>query len=345
MYTKRERYTGAKMTLMVMLLFIGSSAVSSMLHAQAVLQADGQIHTVNSKKELFQDFVVPGADSFGRLILEVEGADGGWIEYMYKDRFNVERTQRVNAGEGATVSASYPIGTGLGAVPAGAIIRMIIGTKGQWAKYDLLPDGYYGAGAGGGSAILLSTDGGSSWQILMVAAGGGGAGVQKQSGEIKFNPGLPGSSAENGIGGERTLGAAAGGTFGSGGESVGNTGGGGGAYADGMHAAGTLYYGNAGWKDHKLSGQPLGGLGGTATAGRNGGYGFGGGGSGAEGGGGGGGFSGGGGGMPGYGGGGGGSFVATSVLVASNILKQENGNTNNPDDGYVRYQFVSVHNK
>jgi hypothetical protein len=216
---------------------------------------------------------------------------------------------------------------------------MIIGKRGQWAKYDLLSDGNFGAGGGGGTAILLSKDSGANWQILLVAAGGGGAGVQKVDGETNYHPGEPGLSSEYANNGDLVQNTAQGGSYGSGGSSVGLSGGGGGAFSDGLHDKYNLNYGNAGWKDHKMFGQPLGGLGGTETGARNGGWGFGGGGSGFESGGGGGGYSGGGAGLPGFGGGGGGSFVDTISISAMHYSKKTNDETNNPGDGYVRYLF------
>lgn len=307
------------------------------LNAQTPLTIGGEVKLILADDEKFQDFVVPAKDSLDHLILEVEGSDGGWIEYTYIDRFNMTRTQRVNGGEGATVSAGFRIGNGLGDIRPGAILRMIIGKRGQWAKYDLLEDGSYGAGGGGGSAVLISKDNGQSWNVLLVAGGGGGAGVDKSTKGIDNNPGQPGNSEDRGTGGGSQNEIAVGGMFGSGGASVGYSGGGGGAFGDGTHDPGTLHYGNAGWKDHKLSGTPLGGIGGTQNKTRNGGWGFGGGGSGDQSGGGGGGYSGGGAGNTGHGGGGGGSFIESSIVFPINSNKQQNGDTNNPGDGYIRY--------
>ena len=310
------------------------------VQSQTPMIANGQVQLVQAQEAIFHDFVVPKSDSFNLLILEAEGGDGGWIEYTYIDRFNTPRMQRVSAGEGATVSANYRIGTGFNEIPPGTILRVIAGNRGQWAKYDLLPNGDYGAGGGGGTAILMSRDNGNKWELLLVAGGGGGAGVHKNENEIKYYPGLPGTSNENGVGGGQLREMAEGGSRGDGGQSNQQTGGGGGAFTDGQHQNGILNYGNAGWKDHSLSKQPLGGLGGIQDDLHNGGWGFGGGGSGAIGGGGGGGYSGGGAGMPGFGGGGGGSFINTNTAHPLNSSKQQNSDTNNPGDGYVRYLFT-----
>ncbi|MCB0573258.1 MAG: hypothetical protein KDC61_01680, partial [Saprospiraceae bacterium] len=248
--------------------------------AQPFLTFTGGIQQVLPDEEKYHDFLVPESDSARQLILELKGADGGWIEYTYIDRFNEQRTQRVNAGEGATISTTYRIGTGIGEIPPGATIRMVIGKRGQWAKYDLLPDGKFGAGGGGGTAILMSRGQSSAWQILMVAGAGAGAGVQKMGDQIKYYPGQAGNSDEYSYGNSHPDKIAEGGTSGGGGKSVETSGGGGGAYGNGEHQLGELHYGNAGWKDRNLSGEPLGGIGGTQAGCRNGGWGFGGGGSG-----------------------------------------------------------------
>lgn len=307
------------------------------LPAQQAALVTGEVQLVKAEDEKFQEYLVPVQDTLDLLIFELEGGDGGWIEYAYVDRFNALRTQRVSGGEGATVSAGFRIGRHTGDIPPGAILRIIIGKRGEWAKYDLLDVGNYGAGGGGGTTVLMSRDNGQSWTVLLVAGGGGGAGVQKTDDSIFDSPGLPGNSNDSGLGGGIHHNIATGGMQGQGGLSVQNSGGGGGAFGDGVHEPGTLYYGNAGWKDKILSKEPLGGIGGTQAETRNGGWGFGGGGSGSISGGGGGGYSGGGAGKPGFGGGGGGSYVESIAATPSNVSRQYNGSTNNPGDGYVRY--------
>ena len=97
-----------------LLFVLFSISLSTVAISQTTLLLDSQPQLVLSGDEQFQDFIIPKNDSLNQLILEAKGADGGWIEYTYKDRFNAIRTQRVQAGEGATVSAVYSIGTGLG---------------------------------------------------------------------------------------------------------------------------------------------------------------------------------------------------------------------------------------
>lgn len=304
----------------------------------------GSVQTVNANGAQFMDHLIPDQPDFDKLILEAVGADGGWIEYQYHDHFQTLRSKRVSGGEGATVTATYAVGPGL-SIPPGSILRFVIGNRGHWAKYDLLNSGGAGAGGGGGTAILLSKDEGLSWTILMVAGGGGGGGVRFQEGrdELELNAGQPGASTEEGSGGQHhRFSMAKEGVRGEGGYSFKTTGGGGGAYQDAPHVQGILIHGNAGWENHQMGEEPLGGLGGIQEDNRHsaGGWGFGGGGAGLEGGGGGGGYSGGGAGMLGYGGGGGGSYINQAIPLLTNTEKVKNGITNNTGDGYIRYKCV-----
>ncbi|MEZ4941897.1 MAG: hypothetical protein R3D58_13545 [Saprospiraceae bacterium] len=320
----------------VLLLWAGVAG----LPAQIPALVSGEVQLIKADDEKFQDFEVPKLDSLDQLIFELEGGDGGWVEYAYYDRFNTLRTQRVGGGEGATVSAGFRIGNGSGDIPRGAILRLIIGKRGEWAKHDLLDTGNYGAGGGGGTTVLMSKDNRQSWTVLLVASGGGGAGVQKTEKGIFDSPGLPGNPTDNGTGSGMQQNIASGGSQGQGGQFVQSSGGGGGAFGDGIHEPGALYYGNAGWKDKMLYKEPLGGVGGTQAGARNGGWGFGGGGSGGVSGGGGGGYSGGGAGKAGFGGGGGGSFIESISVSPFNASRQNNGSTINPGDGYVRYMLT-----
>ena len=117
--------------------------------AQTFLKVNEMIHNIEALEETYQDFIIPENAAFREFNLEIEGADGGWIEYTYLDRFGTNRTQRVNGGEGATISATYTIGRNMGQIPPGSTLRFIIGNRGSWAKFDLLSHGGYGTGGGG----------------------------------------------------------------------------------------------------------------------------------------------------------------------------------------------------
>ncbi|MEL7118332.1 MAG: hypothetical protein AAFO07_02795 [Bacteroidota bacterium] len=308
--------------------------------SQDYLKTDSDVQIINSIIENYQDFIVPDDNTLKELNLELEGADGGWIEYNYYDRFRRSRTQRVNGGKGANISLTYEIGNGNGQIPPGSILRFMVGNRAQREKIDEVPHEGIGAGGGGGTGVLLSKDGGSKWHLILVAGGGGGGAIKIEEEEIRTSPGLPGVVERTNTTHVYTRQVKASGSIGDGGEFHQLTGGGGGAFKDGKYEKGMLYYGNAGWKNRNFGEEPLGGLGGTHEDCRDGGWGFGGGGSGHQGGGGGGGYSGGGAGLPGFGGSGGSSFVERTIVRPINVSKQQKGNTDNPGDGYVRYQFV-----
>lgn len=322
--------------LFVLIAFLGSVQLGL---SQRSMITDGSVNIIEADLESYQDYIIPADISTGLLNLEAEGADGGWIEYNFYDRFKTSRTHRVNGGEGATISATFEIGTGLGQIPPGSIFRFVIGNRGQKEKIDLIPDEGIGAGGGGGTGVLLSKDDGNSWHLIMVASGGGGGGIKILREEVKSYSGSPGSSEEFPTKSSPTRQIATGGVRGGGGHAFESTGGGGGAFEDGIHEQGVLSYGNAGWKERRFGSAPLGGLGGTQKNGRDGGWGFGGGGSGNRGGGGAGGYDGGGGGHPGIGGGGGSSYVEKNIVKTINVSKRQNEDTDNPGHGFIRYQF------
>lgn len=313
---------------------------TSGLVAQQWLSADGEVHRIESKEQIYQDFLIPTLNETGRMSIEIEGADGGWIEYNYTDRFDNKRTKRIHGGEGATVNAVYSIGTAESQLPGGSVLRFMIGNRGCLAKYELLTKGGYGAGGGGGTAVLFSKNGGNTWNLLLVAGAGGGAAIDIEGLDTKYNPGLPGLSGDQKIlkNNIRTQ-TSPGGKRGQGGMFSETTGGGGGAFSNGAYEDHALYYGNAGWVEFERMTEPLGGLGGSQEGCRDGGWGFGGGGSGCEGGGGGGGYSGGGAGKPGYGGEGGSSYVNIYSIQPVAYSTRQNSDTNNSSDGWAQYRI------
>lgn len=324
----------------VFTLLLSLSLVSFSTYGQEYMKSNGEVNSILAVAESYQDFIIPEDNSLRELNLEIEGADGGWIEYNYYDRFRATRTQRVNGGQGAIISATYEVGNEIGQVPPGAYLRFVIGNRAQRDKIDEVPIEGIGAGGGGGTAVLMSKDRGISWQLILVAGGGGGGAIKIEKEEIKSSPGLPGVVEEVNTTHTYTRKVTASGAVGYGGEFHQLSGGGGGAFEDGEYEKGIMSYGNAGWNNKRFGAKPLGGLGGTQKNCRDGGWGFGGGGSGHKGGGGGGGYSGGGAGLPGYGGGGGSSFVERTTVYPKHVSKQQSGNTDNPGDGHVRYQLT-----
>ncbi|MEZ4943102.1 MAG: hypothetical protein R3D58_19670 [Saprospiraceae bacterium] len=292
------------------------------------LTDDGAFHSVNYNGS-YQDFIIPGATTSNRLILELRGGDGG-------KRENICTTTR--GGEGAVVTAAFNIGTGTGELPPGTTLRFIIGEEGNSTNAI----GLEGSGGGGGTGILYKTPGATDWEILVVAGGGGGA---YSDGCTVNSTGQGGRATRSGGNGKNN--GASGGSGGNGGGISGDAGGGGGAFTGGGPILCAL---GPNWGQGKRGGD-TGGDGGTdgtsdCGSGRDGGFGFGGGGLGFGGGGGGGGYSGGGGGGDGLtgvdygGGGGGGSYIHDDVAAdfCMNIAT-EGGTTNSPQNGSASYKL------
>ncbi|MEZ4935403.1 MAG: putative metal-binding motif-containing protein [Saprospiraceae bacterium] len=306
--------------------------------AMAQLNADGDLYKI-SQSGTYHDETIPsggGLNGNNYLTFTLKGGDGG----AYKGIFNERK-----GGGGATVRASFQIGTGAGQLQPGGVVRFVVGHHGSTIRRGIIS----GAGGGGGTAVLYHhpsatitctdpstdlADANSCWVILAVAGGGGGAYASDIAGS--------GSNGKNATGGECGLpglgsGHGEGGCNGNGGESgndgVTNTGGGGGgALTDGLGGDGTG--GNAGGF--------TGGEGGDDYInGGKGGFGYGGGGYGVgaghpSGGGGGGGYSGGGGAYTNPGGGGG-SFANDD---AEEVDKKDGKVDSSPDHGKVHYQFA-----
>ncbi len=301
--------------------------------AGAQLTADGDVHKIPFSGT-YQDETIPtNLNGTNYISFTLKGADGG----AYKGAINQRK-----GGGGATVRASFDIGTGTGQLKKGGVVRFIVGNHGNSYKSGKIA----GGGGGGGTAILYHhpgatitctdpstdlADADDCWVILAVAGGGGGAHGSDISGAA--NRGRGGNDGACGLSGNGN-GSGSGGCNGNGGgdgqsdlnKSAG--GGAGGAFSGGLGA------GQGGEKGKFTGGQP-----GTGSGG-DGGYGYGGGGAGQaalepSGGGGGGGYSGGGGAYT-NSGGGGGSFANSD---AKEVDKEEGGSDFSPDNGKMYYRF------
>lgn len=274
------------------------------------------------------------------LYLEAKGGDGG--AYLRKDD-----SHSVGGGQGATISAVFPVGTADHQIPPGSELRAIIGDYGAQKSQAFI--GRKGMGGGGGTGIVFrkpDTYPDRDWHVLLVAGGGGGA-----FGDccLISSEGMPGNTGIDGTegrgGNSSTDDFSPGSRPGIGGEST----------AKSTCATCKIKYHGGGGIKPKTGSDPfpdnmayqkdqayIGGRyeGGDATKDIYGGYGFGGGGAGGPDGGGGGGYSGGGRGDGGKGGGGGGSFVAEDYALAGTISKIKNGTTIDPENGYVNYQLT-----
>lgn len=318
------------------------------------LKTDANLRTINAARynntyevDLPQDFTLPNTAS-GYLYLAARGADGGNVHWS-------DGTIKAEGGEGATIMASFQIGTGNNMIPPGSTIRMLVGLHGENRLVSTTSLGHDGTGGGGGSGVLFKAPGQNNWTLLMVAGAGGGS--TYAGGDHKAYPGRPGVTSEDGSNGNDN---------GEGGEGAGGTDGLAGGDSESVYSGapgGGIFgeerpyrqYGGTGWSAARIgdapyyvydfTNSPMGGQGGkTWTVNgwifTGGGWGFGGGGSGVGngGGGGGGGYSGGGAGKD-AGGGGGGSFLDYDFSVKSSKLA--NFTTSYPQDGYVQYMISS----
>lgn len=272
-----------------------------------------------------QDYTIPTTVSFNAIRFFLKGGDGGSAK--------AGADCKSEGGDGATVSAFFPVGNESNQLKPGGKIRFIVGKHGKDASSS--GTNWANGGGGGGTAVLYQPTQNDDWVILAVAGGGSGAYQGNVFGGCvdsqKGSGGRASESGENGANGD----GGSGGTNGNGGEG-GDAGGGGGAFSDG----GPGEENNA---DGGSLGYPNGGTGGKIASGSyedGGGWGFGGGGAGFTGGGGGGGYSGGGGGGNVDNGGGGGSYINPNFSVTG---EKNNGGSNDPtSNGHITYQFKNI---
>ena len=304
------------------------------------LNDDGESHTIGSNGSTPQTFLVPTDTDYKYLYLRAEGGDGGARKITYSPITVVH----VAGGEGATVIAAIPIGTGEKEIPPGSTLRLIVGLKGATRVAGTTA----GSPGGAGTGVLFKKPGESNWTLLMVAGGGGGA--YSDYGAVK-REGHPAESGENGGRGGGDGGAYGGkdGSYGGDQANTHSSGGlsGGGAYEGDPYR---ITAGQGGWEGARFKNSngsyiwnrdtlPNGGKGGPTSQWGNvaGPWGFGGGGSGGTSGGGGGGYSGGGCGLDYYPGGGGGSYLNTSFGFYQQTIR--NDRTTSPGNGSVLYRF------
>lgn len=335
----------------LLLILAWMGMIPSYLSAQttSTITDDGQIYTYTSNKK-YTDITIPASTTSKYLYLEMKAGDGG-------------KSYRHGAGRGATAWAFFEIGTGDHQIKPGSQIRLFPGTRGT--SYDEWDGSGSGAGGGGASAAVIDYPADydrvnpgnqlddTPWKkslILMMAGAGGGAGAH--------GTGKPGNTGTNGTTGRNTAGqnlnngGTNGGPGGSSGEQFGGA-----SYRrssaipknmqSGFENESSLTRPEPGYHNDL----PTGGDGGHYIL--HGGWGFAGGGNGNDGGGGGGGYSGGGAGggdnveedgKDGKGpGGGGGSFITSEYAVRfKNIYINGLNDTNDPQDGYVRYGLVDL---
>ena len=305
--------------------------------AQPELEVGGIWNKVDYNGE-YQDFKIP-ANFHGKIHLRMTGGDGGWGKAKPEDCGG-------KGGSGAQVDQVLIVGNRVNEIPAGSILRFIIGGKGEnYGTNGGCTECQRAGGGGGGSGLLAKIDG--EWVILSVAGGGGGGAAHVDIGICNNqDAGRSASDTPDGLDGNGLTGLD-GGTDGGGGQSDGTgggpyeAGGGGGVFSDAYGGSnGGNGSGKAGWPGGPDGGQePIGGVGGVDNRPNvAGGFGFGGGGSGAGfnfRGGGGGGYSGGGAGGEEQGGGGGGTYVNDAYTFSSSIYVEGSSFDSQHGDAYV----------
>jgi hypothetical protein len=179
-------------------ILISSIAALGQSGQTGTLIRDDLSHGLYGIGPAYTDYTVPDAGISPYLTLTARGADGGkaWIEDL-----GGKTTQMGKGGQGATVAATFRIGTNTGELKPGSKLRVIVGMAGASGKNCRGCIGRHGAGGGGGTGVLYLPSGAdqtrpANWKILMVAGGGGG-GVAGTSG-ISAN-GVPAQTTEQGF--------------------------------------------------------------------------------------------------------------------------------------------------
>lgn len=294
--------------------------------AQTTLPYD---QTITISTLTSDDYIIP--EGITSLSIEVRGADGG------NARLNgLTCDVRVRGGQGATMKATFAVGSGDDELKPGGVLRVFAGRAGQNddSGCSPVPVGRYGAGGGSSAIVYRAQPDEELWQVLAISGGGGG-GARQVAGS--FRDGKGGADSENGS----NTGASLGGSNGSCGESNGNGYGGSGFACSVAEQGSTMVSGYAldngalavALRDNSFASE----TGGKTGIQPIGGDGFTGGATGAGGGGGGGGYSGGAG-DNGWQGGGGGSHV-TPLFTPTNVTRQAGASgaaTNIPTHGVVR---------
>lgn len=149
---------------------------------------------------VYQDFTVPNNTTRPYLKFTARGGDGGkaWIVGLKGFKYVTKHTAQ--GGQGATVSATFRIGNGVGELKPGSRIRTIVGAHGESGRNCKGCLGMTGGGGGGATGIIYLPAGADenvpdNWHILLVASGGGG-GCAGTGG--KDWSGRPGQITENG---------------------------------------------------------------------------------------------------------------------------------------------------
>ncbi len=146
-------------------LFLFSSITSN--YAQAELNDNGALNDVgldgflNVWEGAYQEYKIPTNPEFDYVRFYLKGGDGGTATVG---------CNAAQGGDGATVELSIKIGNAPDEIPAGTILRFVVGKRGQ--DHTSSVEAYSGGGGGTGIIWMSSPIGNIP---LAVAGGGGGA--------------------------------------------------------------------------------------------------------------------------------------------------------------------------
>ncbi|MEL7122623.1 MAG: hypothetical protein AAFO07_24465, partial [Bacteroidota bacterium] len=158
-------------------------------YGQALLECGGTYNPTS----LVTDYQIP--QGITSITFTIKGGDGG---DAYLKGFGCDR--RVKGGSGATVSATFEVGTADNQLQVGGRLKVYVGQKGGTDSKGCapIPAGVFGSG-GGSSAILYLPPGKSPTLVewyLLAEAGAGGGGARPKAGD--FDIGYGGNSGEFG---------------------------------------------------------------------------------------------------------------------------------------------------
>ncbi|MEL7118238.1 MAG: T9SS type A sorting domain-containing protein [Bacteroidota bacterium] len=158
---------------------------------------------------LVTDYIIPSG--LTSITFTIKGGDGGdaYLKGGTCDR-------RVKGGAGATVTATFEVGTAANQLQVGGTLRVFVGRKGGTEQTGCAPSPAPVSGSGGGSSAILylppGTDANGIGWFLLAEAGAGGGAARPAAGVFKSGGG--GNSFEAGggsgvsLGGSRSNGCA-----------------------------------------------------------------------------------------------------------------------------------------
>lgn len=138
---------------LVVLFALSSSLLFGQTRLTGFLTVDGGTHRINQDGTNYIDYIIPQPGANPYFTITARGGDGGRLHSLNSLWDNII-TAKSHGGQGATVVATFKIGTGANELAPGATLRVIVGRGGdsEIATYYGLFDN--GAGGGGGGSYI-----------------------------------------------------------------------------------------------------------------------------------------------------------------------------------------------